>query len=248
MKRIIIFLLLSIVIILPSCKKVPLSVGETITVSRELQGFNKMIINDDVNVTMIKADTNYIEISAGKNLMPNIITETSDGNLVIRNDNAMNWIRTYDYTIDAKLYFKEITDITHSGSGFLKSQNQINDSCNDHIRITILHACGDIDLEINDGSAISIDYTQGTSALKLRGTGNRHIYIGKRSYGIIDISDLGVTKATVKNFSSGDCYVAPSDTLNAYIYNLGNIYYKGNPSEIESYIDPDSRGKLIHIE
>ena len=235
------------VVFLPSCKKVPLSVGDRITETRGLDAFSKIVINDDINVTLIKADTNYIEISAGKNLIPNITTETHDGKLSITNENTMSWIRTYDHTIDAKLYFKSLNYLTISGSGQINSQCQINDTSDKHLRLCIYHACGDIDLEINGGRSISVDYAQGSSVLKLHGTGNNHIYIGKSSYGVIDITELGVRKATVKNYGSGDCYVSPTDTLTAYIYNLGNIYYKGRPV-VEEHVEPDSRGKVERIE
>ena len=66
-------------------------------------------------------------------------------------------------------------------------------------------------------------------------------------YGVIDITELGVRKTTVKNYGSGDCYVSPTDTLTAYIYNLGNIYYKGRPV-VEEHVEPDSRGKVERIE
>lgn len=235
------------VVLLLSCKKAPLRVGERITETRVLDAFSKIVINDDINVTLIKADTNYIEISAGKNLIPNITTETRDGKLTINNENTMNWIRTYDHTIDAKLYFKNLNYITFSGSGQLKSQCQINDTSDKHIRLCIFHACGDVDLEINDSRSISVDYAQGSSVLRLHGTGNNHIYIGKCSYGVIDITKLGVRKSTVKNYGSGDCYVSPTDTLKAYIYNLGSIYYKGHPV-VEEHVEPDSRGKVEYIE
>ena len=109
MKRFYLFLLLSMMVFLPSCKKVPLSVGERITETRGLDAFSKIVINDDINVTLIKADTNYVEISAGKNLIPNITTETHDGKLTINNENTMSWIRTYDHTINGciiELYFR----------------------------------------------------------------------------------------------------------------------------------------------
>lgn len=44
------------VVFLQSCKKVPLSVGERITETRGLDAFSKIEINDDINVTLIKAD------------------------------------------------------------------------------------------------------------------------------------------------------------------------------------------------
>ena len=52
---------------------------------------------------------------------------------------------------------------------------------------------------------------------------------------------------TAKDLSLGDCYVSPTDTLTAYIYNLGNIYYKGRPV-VEEHVEPDSRGKVERIE
>ena len=74
-----ILLTLAFSICIFSCKKAPLTIGKTITESRPLDDFNKVYINDDVSVTLVKSDSCWIEITTGENLMDNIIVNVPRG-------------------------------------------------------------------------------------------------------------------------------------------------------------------------
>ena len=70
-----------------SCKKMPFTNGNMIIETRQLSDFNTIHINDNININMIKSDSSFIEIRAGENLMPNIISEVVDDILIIKNEN-----------------------------------------------------------------------------------------------------------------------------------------------------------------
>ena len=63
----------------------------------------------------------------------------------------------------------------------------------------------------------------------------------------LEILGLPTKKADIYLYGSNDIYINCSKTLNANIYDLGDIYYKGQP-EIKSNISPDALGKLISID
>lgn len=235
----------------------PLSIGKTVTQSRMLDHFDTLVIRDDINVLLIKSDENRIEITAGENIIDNITSKICDSILELSNDNVLNWIRTYDYRIDAKLYFKNICHITYSSSGTLKTENQFNNDTTytpfqgdtldfvPRYELFIDGSSGDIDMEFNDCDRLLIDYDYGTSNLRLHGNGNHTIEIFKKSLGSIDAKDFSSEHVVICNKSTRDCWINASKFLDARIENLGNIYYKGEPEKISESYGPDARGQLI---
>ena len=70
----------------------PFTNGNMTIETRQLSDFNAIHINDNININMIKSDSSFIEIRAGENLMPNIISEVVDDILIIK---TLIW-RTYE--------------------------------------------------------------------------------------------------------------------------------------------------------
>ena len=66
----------------------PFTNGNMIIETRQLSDFNTIHINDNIDINMIKSDSSFIEIRAGENLMPNIISEVVDDILIIKNEKS----------------------------------------------------------------------------------------------------------------------------------------------------------------
>ena len=242
-----ILLTLAFSICIFSCKKAPLTIGKTITESRPLDDFNKVYINDDVSVTLVKSDSCWIEITTGENLMDNITVnvDLSDSSFSIKNENTMSFLRPYDYTLHATLYFKDIVLLHSSTSGYIDTYNQLNGQNKCHIVID--DASGDMDITIHDCPRIDITYTFGTSNVILHGSNNKKIYAQKHSYGILDTRDCDAENVIITNWASGDCYISASKSIKSEIYHIGDIYYKGNPEQITEFYGPIARGRLIQL-
>ncbi len=230
-----------------SCKKVPLTIGKTITISRPLDDFNKVYIHDDISMTLVKSDSCWIEITTGENLIDNITTKInmSDSSFSIKNGNQMSFLRPYDYTLHATLYFKDIIFLKSSTSGYVDTYNQLNGQ--EKCKIVVDGASGDMDITINDCPRLEILYRFGTGKANFHGNNNTKIYINKSSYGILDARDCTAEKVTVTNWSIGDCYISASKVIKAEIFHLGDIYYKGDPEQITEKYGPIARGRLIKL-
>ena len=256
-----ILLILSLVFCMISCEKAPLSIGEITTVTRPLSFFDKVKIYDDINLVFVKSDTNYVQITTGKNLIDNILTETnsSDSTLTISNDNVLDWLRNYDYTLDVKLFFKDVNYVFISTSGTVTTENQFNNDTiynpyqTDTITKPLMYtfeldgASGDVDITLNNCPFLYFDYQYGISNVKIRGKNNQFLQIRKRSFGDIDALDYQAERVLVVSSSTGDCYVNVKDRLVSRINNIGNIYYKGEPPYIDSRYGPIAKGKLIKL-
>ena len=242
-----ILLTLAIAFCMISCKKSPMTIGKTVTISRPLDDFNKIYIHDDVSLTLIKSDSCWIEITTGENLIDNITTKVdpSDSSFSIKNENQLLFLRPYDYTLHATLYFKDIVFLQNASSGYVNTYNQLNGQ--NECQIIIDGASGDMDITVNNCPRLKIKYKFGTSKANFHGVNNRKIYIDKSSYGILDARDCDAEKVTITNWSVGDCYISASETIKSEIYHLGDIYYKGNPEEISEFYGPIARGRLIPL-
>lgn len=252
MKRKIIFkaaailLMLSISMITISCKKSPLTNGNVITETRELPSFNTIYLNDNIDATLIHADTFKIEITTGENLIPNIISDVVDDALYIGNDNICNWLRSYDIPLEARIYYDtDIEKIIYKSVGNLRTEGYLNGDSTSSLRLRIEIGAGDIYLNTQCDS-IFLDIQEGTNKIDLQGNSN-YFYVFHRGLGPIDGSELICQDAFINSYTSNNIYVNCSDNLDARIYDIGNIYYKGQP-KIDSYISPDALGRIIEIE
>lgn len=236
-------LLSSLMMFMTSCKKAPLSNGKVITENRNLDSFNTLHINDNIDITLISSDTFKIEITTGENLMDNIITETIDGILFIKNNNTLNWIRSYNIPLEAKIYHKSnIKNITYESVGYLKSDDYIINDNTATFNMTIEDGSGDINLRIKCKDLYLESYS-GSSKINLEGM-SEYVFIDHYGIGPIHSEALPSDTIVVSNHGTNNIYVQCNKKLNANIYGYGNVYYKGHP-EIESYISPNAQGKLI---
>lgn len=245
MKRNVLFLLtaISLSTLVFSCKKSPLTNGKVVTETRELSAFDTLYLHDNIDVTLICSDTYKIEITTGENLMPNIISVSDGETLSLRNDNTCNWLRSYDIPLKAKIYYKsKINAIIYESVGDLYSETFISDDTLSRFDLMIEDGAGDIDLKINCDN-IYLTIHDGTNEIKMAGSTN-YTYIYQRGLGPIDVLDLPSDKADVYSYESNDIFVNCRQKLNANIYDIGDIYYKGEP-DITSYISPYAKGKLI---
>ncbi len=228
-----------------SCNKIPLSNGKVITENRILPAFDTLCINDNIDITLIKSDSNYIEITTGENLMRNIITEVIDSVFYISNNNGLNCIRGYNVPLEAKIYYNNaLACINFSSVGNLRSESTINTANNSRFDINLIEGSGDIDIELNILHCY-IKTFYGTSKITLKGKADySHFY--HSTFGRIQAEDFTSRFIYVHTESSNDIYINCTDSLCSHINDLGNIYYLGNP-EIESYIAPHARGRLIPL-
>lgn len=231
-------------VMVTSCKKVPLSIGETVIQQRKLGTFSHLAVNDDINVTLVRSDSCFIEITAGENIIDNILTEVRNDTLIISNDNKINWIRTYDYRIAATLYFSDIRTLTFGSCGELHTKNQFNAYEDTPYVVKIDGGSGDIFMKFNNCNSLKVNYDYGTNQLNLYGEGNKFLDIYKKSYGLIHAEDYVADSVAITNNSTGDCYVKANKYLYSLIEHLGNVYYKGEPEIVEEYGEY-ARGKLI---
>lgn len=233
----------SIILAVTSCKKAPLTNGKIITRTVEVGHFDTLYVYDNINVTLVNSDTFKIEITTGENLIDNIIAESIDNALFLKNENTLNWLRSYDIPIEAKIYYKsEIECIIYRSVGDINTEDYIMNDSTSRFELRVIDGSGDINLKINCKYFYLIS-SFGTNRITVEGE-SKNTFIHHKGIGQINTKALRSEIIELYNYSTNNIFIQCEKKLNAKIYDYGNVYYKGHP-EIISYISPNAQGKLM---
>ena len=210
--------------------------GERVTETRTLPGFNKIYLEDNIDIEISYDTVQSIKVEGGKNLVGLITTEVINNELRVSNRNRCNWARSYKRG-EIKVYVSVPTlrNITQYGSGTISSTDTIYcDTLN-----LLTHESGDVDLILK----ANIIYSQlhGSSDVTLRGIsllhGNYHL-----GTGYLHCEDLLSIVVWTTSDASGNEYYNATTELSATINWAGDVYYKGSPA---THLFGEGKGKLI---
>ena len=200
--------------------------GDIITVTREVGKFDRIFVEQNVNVFITQDLVAEVKVEAGENIEPLIQTVVEDGILIIRNKNRCNWSRSYKKALNVYIKTPGLRYIHSNGTGNIVSLNTITVDSFD-VRV---ESSGNIDLTVNNNQVISHIY--GAGDLTLRGTSSTHLCsIGGASF--LYASDLKTNYTWIQSFTLGLCYVKTSGLLTYRIDDKGDIYCYGNPGTVQ---------------
>lgn len=241
------FQLSILALLLSSCEPAPWTNGKAVTETRWFdEPISAIHVYHDIDVTLIEADTFRIEITTGENLMEKITSNVEDGILYLKNENIRNWIRSYDYPLDIKVYHNGITRINYESWGDLVSEGYISQDTIDHFDLDVKHGSGHIGIHLNC-KTLNIISRDGTAKIVVSGSSDyTDIYHNARN----DIQTIGLESkdASAKVYYEGSIIVNCTNKLDALIDNFGSIYYNSDVRELNDSITyspvPNSRGVI----
>lgn len=211
--------------------------GSIITEVRSLPAFDRILVEQDVDVFITEDVVSEVKIEAGENIVPLIETTVVNGELIIRNRNRCNWARSYKKPLRVYLKTPGLSYIHANGSGEVKSLNTITVDSFD-IRI---QGAGNVDLTVNNNKVISRVY--GIGDLYLHGnTGEHACSIGGSSF--LYAADLNTNYTWIQSYTLGESYIKTSGLLIYRIDDKGDIYCYGTPSTIQQ-VSSEGGGQLI---
>lgn len=232
MKKIIIT---SVVItsILTSCIYKHYSVaGKTITELRTVPAYQSVYVEGSIDV-FITHDTSYdVKVEAGENLMDYIETDVVNQELIIRQSNS-NVVNTK--AIKVYLNADNLTRIETHGSGNLNTDKLTTSTFELH-----KEGSGNADVHINADTVITV--TSGSGNCEYLGNVTYHQYSVDGS-GNLSARYLYTVYSDISIEGSGNATVYVTNNLDALIEGSGNIYYYGNPSNVNYQIN--GSGQLI---
>ena len=215
------------------------STGKEITEARSSGVFDKISLNDNVNLVLKHDTIRSISVTGGKNVLKKVKTNISEGVLTIENQNSCNWVRSFDKEITVYVNIDTLRRIEYYGSGDINCSNTI---ISDSMQLDVWEGAGDINMKVNNHRNI-IYFHIGTSDINYQGSSTLS-YISLSSFGPIDARALETNFTYIGNSGSNNCYIWAHTKIDANINGLGNIYYKG---DAEISLDLSGDGRLIKL-
>jgi hypothetical protein len=212
--------------------------GKIVSEKRELNNFYAVKLYKRIHLLLIQDSMDYIDIKAGKNLLPKITTEIQNDTLIITNNNKCNFVRNFTDSILVELHFTNVSYLRYESSGNVSSKGKIvlskfnSDTWNGSGKI-------DLDLICDD---VSFAYHTGPADLILRGKGER-IYLYCAGQGYLKTQNFSAKKAQINSIGSGGILVNSAQELIGDMGGEANVEYYGNPSVVA--INNFGKGKLI---
>ena len=230
------FILLSGFILFTGCKKSGTNcitnAGPVVREVREIADFDSIEMNDYVNLILTQDSVVKVEVETGKNLQSGIETTVTERQLIIRNNNVCNWLRSYSTPVNVYVTVDNLKKIFYNSSGNITTTNPITSK---KLTVDVWGGAGTIDMNLDIKGFGYFIVHQGTADLKLRGNCSIcSIYSGE--YGLIHAGELHTGYSFVSNHGSNDVYVKAIQYLSATIESIGNIYYTGNPDSLDIVI------------
>lgn len=228
---IVITIVCCLLMLLPSCSKDSSvcfsTTGSVIRQERPVNFYNEIDVQGNINVIIINDTAKKITVECGKNLMGGITTEVNGNTLFLNNLNTCNWIRNYSIPVNIYVPGNQIWRINYNGSGNITNEGVLK---LDSIKVEVWGGCGEIDLNVDVWQG-SYSINLGTADIRLYGlSAITSVYSG--AYGLFDARDLQTGYTFITSKSSNDCFVKANTLLDVTIQSIGNIYYTGNPKQI----------------
>jgi len=223
MKRIFLFSLLA-AIVFSSCRFVEnrriKGDGNVTTAQRSITGFAGVETRGFIDIEVSQGDYK-VTVEADQNMIPYILTDIHDGNLVVSLKDDFN---SYSFTSAKVIISAPALHVFHtSGSGNITGRGKITDTNKMELGIG---GSGNVDLDINSPSVNA--EIGGSGNMTLRGETKEFVSKTNGS-GNTEAYDLKSETVKVSIYGSGNTNVFASVKLTAEIFGSGNVNYKGNP-------------------
>ncbi len=218
--------------------------GAIIQQEIELDSFDKILVNRDVELIVKEGNLQKVVIETGKNLMNDVEAMVIDGKLILTDNNSCNYVRKYGIT---KVYITSpnITEIRSSTQYDISSDGVLT-----YPTLTILSedfsmpgsfTVGNFRLQI-DIESFNVVFNNLSNCYISGNTTNLNItYAAGMSR--FEGRNLIAQKVNIWNRSSNDMIINPIQQIKGKISGTGNVICVNRPPVIE--VEEQYKGRLI---
>ncbi len=231
-----------LVVVLASC-------GNDFNDNNELQrevadiAFKQVRVNDVFDV-VLKQDAEFrVEINAPASTIDGIDCFVNGDTLELFDRNPRKW-RTGYVTPQVVIYFPTLEYFRSYAPGNISSSGTISQT---NFRVFITHHIGTVNLDVDvDNLGLFAGNTNNMGIYNISGRAD-YAYMWMRNGCTLKAEGLSVKSARVINNSYNNIYINIDSKLRVTLNSSGNVYYRGNPSEI-IIEEQSSTGKLIKLQ
>jgi len=203
--------------------------GNMTKITRTTSDYDAIKCAGSFDYILVAGNEGKITIEGEENLLEYIITEVSDGKLKVKTKNNVSLRTSYNKTIKITIPFKDIDEVSLSGSGDLWNEDKITSN---NLEVS-LSGSGDIVLDIE---TTSVDGSlAGSGDMTLKGKTN-DLEVSLAGSGDIHGFGLQANNTDVSVAGSGDIEIVSNKSLKARVSGSGDIQYKGNPAKEDTKV------------
>ena len=220
-----------IVLLLVACKKPACfeDAGSVVTIQRQTTSFHRINLFDDVDVILTQDTIESIKVKAPKFIEPNISIKNENGALTIRNNTTCRWLRNPSEKVEVYIAIKNLDYFEYSGSGNVRSSNTIKAN-----KINFYSATGAGNIAISlEAKEVAAWVEYESADFIFRGKADV-CYCYANSRGTLQFDDFEVKRLVIGYAGNRNATVVATESIEATLYHTGNVYYKGNPSNIST--------------
>ena len=237
-----IFFYLLLIALLTSCDN---DFDDNLLSQREVADivFKQVRVNDVFNV-VLKQDTDFrVEICAPESTINGIDCFVNGDTLELFDRNPRKW-RTGYVTPQVTIYFPTLEYFRAYAPGNISTLGTIAQS---NFKVFITRHIGTVNLNVDvENLSLFAGNTDNMGRYIVQGKAN-YAYFWMRNGCFLDAQNLELGSARVINNSYNNVYINIDSKLRVSLNSSGNVYYRGNPSEI-IIEEQSSTGKLIKLQ
>jgi hypothetical protein len=235
MKKILIYIVLT-QFLTASCQKILFSDEES---TREIhfENFHAVKFSGIFNIVLIQDSINRLVIT-GRNNMNHIKAIVKNDTLIIEDQKKMSFNpnkNTLVLHFQNLQYMATYDPVNISNTNTLKAEEFLYEAVGEITEGRLTVDCNNFTL-VKDANTLGFFYLNGIA---------NYCTIVNRYGSAIFADDLLCRNAEIINESIGDVHINSSETLKAYIWGPGNIYYYGSP--VIEIAEKKGKGRLIRI-
>jgi hypothetical protein len=199
--------------------------GNVVTVKRTTSNYDGISVGGSFDVILVEGREGNITIEGEENIIPYIETEVSGNTLKVQFEKNINIRTTKRLTVTVN--YEDIEKVSLGGSGNITCKGLIK---SDDFSAS-LGGSGNITLEVDaDEVAANIG---GSGNIRLEGNSNEFTCSIAGS-GSIKAYDLNTNELYATIAGSGSIRTTVKTKIKAKVVGSGSIYYKGNPTKIDT--------------
>jgi hypothetical protein len=207
--------------------------------TRTVADFSSLSSYGAIDVKIVYGHSNSIEVEADENLLPYIETNVENGKLIIQTKKNVNLKSRRKMIVSVSM--TKINTLQLSGSGNIDGNGSFT---SDEETKIMLSGSGNIHLASGSFKNLNVAIS-GSGNILVKGGSANSVLVSVSGSGNADCSDITAEKVDVKISGSGNAKVNVNKSLSANISGSGNVYYKGNATDISTRII--GSGKAIKI-
>jgi hypothetical protein len=212
--------------------------GNDLTEERVLKPFDKILIQDKLEVHLLKGNKYGVKLIAGSKVISLIETEIENGKLILSDNNTCDFTRSYKRKVKIYITVPKLINLQHDGSGDVFMDDLFEcDTLNYY-----LSGSGNLFLNLNAKTVYGGMHGLGDVFIKGKVISN---YIYASGQGFFNASETYSNEMILTLNTSGKMEVNVLNFLKVDMLSksTGNVYYTGNPSQIITNLK--GKGKLI---